>query len=94
MMVEKEPLVTAFIFKANFTAASKNSATLAKSSSINPLDVRAGVPGAPENRNAVNTTIQVFDQNQRVKNDWRRKAYPFGYHQVPLQKHPQEQCFY
>nr|GMC58984.1 hypothetical protein Iba_chr02aCG20490 [Ipomoea batatas] len=30
---------------ANFTAASKNSATLTKSSSTNPLDVRAGVPG-------------------------------------------------
>lgn len=50
MMIEKEPLVLALIFKANFTAASKNSATLAKSSSINPLDVRAGVPGAPENK--------------------------------------------
>jgi hypothetical protein len=39
-----KPLVSAFIFTANFTEASKKSATLAKSSSTNPLEVRAGVP--------------------------------------------------
>jgi len=39
-----KPLVSALIFTANFTAASKKSATLAKSSSTNPLEVRAGVP--------------------------------------------------
>jgi hypothetical protein len=38
------PVVAALTFKAKFTAESKNSATLAKSSSTNPLDVRAGVP--------------------------------------------------
>jgi hypothetical protein len=38
------PVVAALIFTAKFTAASKKSATLAKSSSTNPLDVRAGVP--------------------------------------------------
>jgi len=32
------------IFTAKFTAASKNSATITKSSSANPLEVRAGVP--------------------------------------------------
>ena len=38
------PVVAALTFKAKFTAKSKNSATLAKSSSTNPLDVSAGVP--------------------------------------------------
>nr|GMD99530.1 hypothetical protein Iba_chr15eCG4710 [Ipomoea batatas] len=42
---EFKPSVFAFISSANFTAPSKNSATLTKSSSTNPLDVRAGVPG-------------------------------------------------
>lgn len=38
------PVVAALTFKAKFTAESKKSATLAKSSSTNPLDVSAGVP--------------------------------------------------
>lgn len=42
---KKIPLASALIFNANFTAASKKSATLSKSSSTKPLDVRAGVPG-------------------------------------------------
>lgn len=42
--LKQEPVVSALIFSANLTAASKKSATLAKSSSTNPLDVRAGVP--------------------------------------------------
>lgn len=41
---EYTPLVSALIFNANLTAMSKKSATFAKSSSTNPLDVRAGVP--------------------------------------------------
>lgn len=39
-----KPVEAALIFKANLTEASNNSATLTKSSSRNPLDVRAGVP--------------------------------------------------
>jgi hypothetical protein len=42
------PVVAALTFKAKFTAASKKSATLAKSSSTNPLDVSAGVPARPQ----------------------------------------------
>ena len=45
-----KPFVFALIFKANFTAASKNSATFVKSSSLNPLDVRAGVPKVPQDK--------------------------------------------
>lgn len=44
VVMKNEPDVAALIFKDSFTAASKNSATLAKSSSKNPLEVRAGVP--------------------------------------------------
>jgi hypothetical protein len=46
----KGPCASALIFKANFTAASKNSATFTKSLSIKPLEVRAGVPGAPKSK--------------------------------------------
>lgn len=42
--LQNTPLVAALIFRAIFTAASKYSATFAKSSSKKPLDVRAGVP--------------------------------------------------
>jgi hypothetical protein len=44
LFLKNIPVVAALIFTAKFTAASKKSATLAKSSSANPLDVRAGVP--------------------------------------------------
>jgi hypothetical protein len=42
--VDSRPLVAALIFRARFTAPSKNSATFSKSSSVNPLEVSAGVP--------------------------------------------------
>lgn len=44
----KKPFDSALIFAANLTAESKNSATLAKSSSTNPREVRAGVPESPK----------------------------------------------
>lgn len=46
---DSEPFVSDLIFSAKFTAASKKKATLAKSSSINPLEVRAGVPEIEKN---------------------------------------------
>lgn len=45
----REPSLSALIFKANFTASSKNSATFTKSASRKPLEVRAGVPKKVQN---------------------------------------------
>jgi hypothetical protein len=42
------PVVAALTFRAKLTAESKKSATLAKSSSTNPLEVSAGVPAIPQ----------------------------------------------
>lgn len=63
----KEPLVSPLIFNANFTAASKNSATFSKSSSTNPLDVRAGVPEAPKKR--MTLVLKYFGNNQQMIED-------------------------
>lgn len=45
-------MVSALTFNAILTAASKKSATFAKSSSTNPLDVRAGVPGSSQRKSS------------------------------------------
>ena len=62
-----KPLVSALIFRASFTAASKNLATSTKSSSANPLEVRAGVPKSPyklELTISYNWTEQCKDDQQ------------------------------
>lgn len=54
-----EPLVSDLICTASFTAASKKYATLAKSSSTNPLEVRAGVPEMKSNSSSKITHTEI-----------------------------------
>ncbi|CAH2066823.1 unnamed protein product, partial [Thlaspi arvense] len=67
--------------QGNLTAKSKHSATFAKSSSMNPLDVGAGVPVSMITTATIELTSFLFTS----------KPYPYGCHLEPLRKHLQEQ---